>query len=264
MPRKPQDFTLESGEVDEELSERDQGYRAIMPIRDVSDGLVFRFEIGPAILAQLLEKLERIPLVRIRDALNAKYPGFYQLFLGSEPKYIGKTSRPVGTRLREHLKKLQGRAGISLDEVYCRYAFVEDPSLVDVAEGALIDFFSRQNMAEWNLSGFGSKAPGYGRGRTADSDWARQFPPDLSQPVEAGASNSLTLLELVAMIRSVSPITFTVPKLHESDFRAMHVKMLSVPRQTMPFIEWARFVESLLAPGWHIDRQAVGWYIVRA
>jgi hypothetical protein len=263
MPRKPQDFTLEPDEVEAEVTETDQGYRAVVPIRDVSDDVVFRFEIGPAILAQLLEKLDRIPLMPIRDALGAKYPGFYQLFLGSEPKYIGKTSRPIGTRLREHLKKLYGRIGISLDDVYCRYAFVEDPSLVDVAEGALIDFFSRRGMAEWNLSGFGSKAPGYGRGRTAESDWTRQFPPDLTQSIEAGASKPLALLDLVAIIRSVSPITFTVPRQYESEFRAKHTELHMVPQRSIPFVEWVRIVESLLAPGWRIDKQAVGWYIVR-
>jgi hypothetical protein len=265
MPRDPQAPILEPDEhdaLDEESPEGEPVSRVITPIRDEPDHLVFRFELGPAILSQLLEKITRIPTFPILEALDAKYPGFYQLLLRNEPKYIGKTSRPVGVRLREHVGKLRGRTGISLDDVRCRYAFVEDPSLVDVAEGALIDFFSRRGMAEWNLSGFGSKAPGYGRGRTAASDWSLQYPPLLTQPVEAGANKPLTLLELVATIRANSPITFTVPNQHKADFKAAHTGRHNFALQTLPFIDWVRLVEGFLAPGWRIDRQAVGWYIV--
>ncbi|MDP1861447.1 MAG: hypothetical protein Q8K82_22445 [Gemmatimonadaceae bacterium] len=47
--------------------------------------LLFRFEVGPAILAQLLEKLDRIATMPLAAALNARYPGFYQIFVAGAP-----------------------------------------------------------------------------------------------------------------------------------------------------------------------------------
>ncbi|MBN9680926.1 MULTISPECIES: Eco29kI family restriction endonuclease [unclassified Corallococcus] len=265
MPRDPQDPILQTDahdEPDEQTPEGEPASRVIAPIRDEPDHLVFRFELGPAILAQLLEKLSRVAAVPIREAEDAKYPGFYQLLLHDQPKYIGKTSRPISVRLREHIGKLRGRTGISLAEVRCRYAFVEDPSLVDVAEGALIDFFSRRGMADWNLSGFGSKVPGYGRDRTAASAWSRQYPPDLTHSVLAGTSEPLVLSDLVAVIGSQSPITFTIPKEYKAKFKAAHVARHGITPQTLPFIQWVDLVKGLLAPGWKLIQQPVGWYIV--
>jgi hypothetical protein len=92
----------------------------VVLIRDVEDLYVFRFEVGPAILAQLLEKLSHIPAKPLRESLNAQYPGFYQLFLEGQSKYIGKTARPISERLREHVKKLRGR--VPLDRVSCKFA----------------------------------------------------------------------------------------------------------------------------------------------
>src|SRR6185437_7163950 len=135
----PSDPGEELTDGDEEDAAEEAALRSgavVRPIRDEPDELVFRFEVGPAILAQLLEKLERIPTMPLMNALGARYPGFYQLFMGGHPKYIGKTARPIGQRLKEHARKLRHRTGIDLDAISCKYAFVEDPSLVDVAEGA--------------------------------------------------------------------------------------------------------------------------------
>ncbi|WNG19260.1 hypothetical protein [Cystobacter fuscus] len=262
MANKPRPPILGANEGDEGDEDGEPVYRTITPIRDVPDEQVFRFEIGPAILRQLLEKLDKIPRSPIQEALGAKYPGFYQLFLNGEAKYIGKTSRPVGARLREHVRKLRGRVGISLENVQCRYAFVEDPSLVDVAEGALIDFFYLRGLAEWNLSGFGSKVTGYGRGRTAASEWSLQFPPDPALLLEAGADEKLTLIGLIATIGSGSSITFSVPREYKVDFKAAHPELLDVPRATRSLGEWASIVEGFLKPGWRIDRQSMSWYVV--
>src|SRR5688500_1978643 len=42
----------------------------VTPIRDVPDEYVFRFELGPAILAQLLETLGHIPETPISEAIS--------------------------------------------------------------------------------------------------------------------------------------------------------------------------------------------------
>lgn len=245
-----------------EMEERERGAgRAVRPIRDEPDELVFRFEVGPAILAQLLEKLSRIKLRPLDEALSAKYPGFYQLFLRGEPKYIGKTSRPVGVRLREHRIKLSGRRGIDMKDVTCRFAFVEDPSLVDVAEGALINFFGDEGMADWNTSGFGSKVTGHGRGGQGASKWSEEFPHDTERLVPAGDAGPLTPVALARQLIDVAPITLSVPTKFRKAFSADHTTAFDIPIAVRPFSEWVAVLEGVLAPGWWVDRQAESWYI---
>ena len=252
-------------ELEEELEEQARSTKsAVRPIRDVSDRLVFRFEVGPAILVMLLEKLKRIPLMPLLDALDAPYPGFYQLFLEEKPKYIGKTARPVGQRLSEHVSKLYGRKGIDLAKMQCRYAFVEDPSLVDVAEGALISFFAKQGLADWNASGFGSKVTGHGRGGQKASKWSVEYPPDLSLLLTVGSGDPISVAALAGQIIKDAPITLSVPKAFRTAFREDHHESISVPIASLPFEKWVELLERRLAYGWRIDRKPEGWYIVRA
>jgi hypothetical protein len=250
-------------EQDSDEAEEPRGRGTVRPIRDVADELVFRFEVGPAILAQLLQKLERLETMPLPLALDAKYPGFYQIFVDGKPKYIGKTARPVGSRLKEHTKKLQGRRGIDFAKVTCRYAFVEDPSLVDVAEGALIDFFASKGLADWNTTGFGSKVSGHGRGGQEASDWTKQFPPDLDVLIAIEGVMPLTLDSIVRQVASRSPITLSVPTKLREAFQRDHEEVFAAGSLRRTFTAWIELIEGHLAPEWRLDRKAESWYIVR-
>lgn len=234
----------------------------VTPIRDVPDLYVFRFELGPAILAQLLEKLREIPLTPILDALDAKYPGFYHIHFRGQPKYIGQSIRPIGARLREHVKKLSGRRGLSLDDVGVRYVYVEDPSLVSVSEATLINFFTEHGLAEWNHSGYGGKAPGYGRGRQKRSSWSEEFPPDLRIGVPAGSDKPITLYDLVYQVARSAPLTLSIPTAFRGRFKEDHPTPLEVPKNILPFEDWVECILQKLEPGWRIEREQQAWYIV--
>ena len=234
----------------------------VQPIHDVDDRFVFRFEIGPAILAQLLEKLERIPLTSIAEGLDAKYPGFYQLFVEGAPKYIGKTARPIGQRLREHARKLRHRIGIPYDAIECRFAFVEDPSLVDVAEGALIDFFAANGLAEWNASGFGSKVTGHGRGGQAASDWATLHPPDLAIEFAIDGPELMSMVDLIRQVKRAAPLTIAIPRRHAVAFAGAHEETVRPGKAPRSFEDWIHLIESKLAADWMFARRAESWYIV--
>ena len=260
----PSDLEEELTDRDEEAAEEEAAVRSgavVRPIRDEPDELVFRFEVGPAILGQLLEKLKWIPPMPLMNALGARYPGFYQLFLGNQPKYIGKTARPIGQRLKEHARKLRHRTGIDFDAISCKYAFVEDPSLVDVAEGALIDFFGAHSLAEWNASGFGSKVTGHRRGQQDASEWAQRYPADLRVNVLLDLSGPVPFQQLVKSIKSQSPITLSVPKRMVASFQRDHDFSVELGSNSRSFEEWMNFIEQHLATGWRINRQAESWYI---
>lgn len=233
---------------------------AVVPIRNPEDEpFVFRFEVGPAILIQLLEKLKTLEAGSIQEGRKGKFPGFYQLFLDGNPVYIGKTARPIGTRMREHLKTMRGR--IDLARMTCKFVYVEDPSLVDVAEGALIRVFAAHNAAEWNTSGFGSKAPGYGRQGTQVAAWSELFPADLNLPVTAGNKKSLTLKKLINQLNGRGPVTLSIPKKHRVQFDADHQDSYSVDEITLSFSAWIEVVEEFLADNWRISRDSRGWYL---
>jgi hypothetical protein len=254
-----QEFDEEA--ADEEAESEARSKSRVRPIHDEPDYLVFRFEVGPAILAQLLDKLNTLGSVPLNEALGARYAGFYQIFLNSEPKYIGKTARPIGVRLREHARKLLHRTGIEFDKLECKYAFVEDPSLVDVAEGALIDFFGARGLADWNASGFGSKVTGHRRGRQVASNWSVQYPPDIDAVIEPMVTGDLTISRLVRALASCSPLTLSVPRRHTAAFLLQHSEHADIDMSAKPFSEWMQVVESHLNAGWHLNKQAESWYI---
>jgi hypothetical protein len=236
---------------------------AVTPIRDPADEpFVFRFEVGPAILKQLLEKLETLSVQPLDDCLGARHPGFYQIFLDGKPVYIGKASRPIGERLREHKRKLRGR--IPLTRIGCRFAYVEDPSLVDMAEGLLIKFFEAYSAADWNRSGFGSKTTGYGRAGTRLAKWDTDFPLDFNWQIETGSAKPITLAALVRKVASEAPLPFSIPTKHRAAFNAAHPGTLNVPVATRSFKQWVTFIERNLSAGWVVQREPRTWYIVPA
>jgi hypothetical protein len=234
---------------------------AVTLIRDPDDEqFVFRFEIGPAILIQLLEKLRQLAIRPIKECLDARHPGFYQIFLDGRPVYIGKTSRHISKRLKEHIKKLRGR--FSLERVGCRFAYVEDPSLVDMAESALITFFKALGEADWNRSGVGSKTTGYGRAATRAAQWDTNFPINLNLPIEAGSPKLITLDALIRMVGKQSPIPFSIPRTYTAAFKAAHIGKHNFPVATRSFQEWVELIEKHLSTGWQVERQPRSWYIV--
>ncbi len=239
------------------------GAGAVIPIRDPADEpYVFRFEVGPAILTQLLIKLRKIEVRPLLDSLHARHPGFYQLFLDGRAVYIGKAQRPIGMRLREHIRTLRGK--VALGRMGCKFAYVEDPSLVNVAEGALIGFFDSLEEADWNTTGFGSKVTGFGRAGTKGANWGELFPVDLELQIEVRpkGTKALMLDGLIRLINLGAPITFTIPSKYRGSFRESHPEPLTLNVKTLPFSTWVKFVEKHLGDYWTIRREPRSWYVV--
>lgn len=95
---------------------------------------------------------------------------------------------------------------------------------MDVAEGALIDFFGARGFAEWNASGFGSKVAGHRRGQQEASDWSRSFPPNLDAVLSLGVTSPTALAKLLKALASDAPLRrspYTVDS-HASPCRLSH------------------------------------------
>lgn len=240
-----------------------EGRRLQLIPHDVDPRYVFRFEFGPAILAQVREKISDLPLTPLDDITleRAPFPGFYQLFRNGGSVYVGRTIRPIAQRLTEHARKLRGR--VRLTEMTVRYLFVEDLSLVGLSEDAMITYFHPLGLDAWGKMGFGSKAPGYGRARQ-QSEWHEANPPDLSFPVIAGNARALTLRQLISSVAQGAPVVLSVPVEHRTRFDTDHSARLREAVRERPFAEWIADIEARLAPGWRLSRQAMGWYLVHA
>lgn len=258
---------LESADEVEESEGEDaaglEGRRLQLIPHEVDPRYVFRFEFGPAILAQVLEKISSLPISLLTDVAKesaAVYPGFYQLFRSGKSVYVGRTIRPVGQRLGEHARKLRGR--VPLSEMGARFLFVEDLSLVGLSEDAMIAYFHPLGLDPWGKMGFGSKATGFGRAGQ-ESDWHDAFHADLSIMVQAGHAQPRTLRQLVVSIAKGAPLVLSIPRQLVARFDEDHPDVFVVYPHVHPFTEWIADIETRLASGWRVDRKPMAWYIVR-
>ena len=135
----------------------------------------FTFDVDKAYVDQLVQVLDASPSHPI-DAPDAPQTfGVYVLYRDSVIVYVGQ-ARNLRNRLRDHLRKIQGRQGIDVAEVTCRYLTIARLWEVARAEDALISQFE----PEWNgIPGFSSHAPGRGRPGMAGyiNQWDQRFPP---------------------------------------------------------------------------------------
>lgn len=140
----------------------------------------FDFDLDRGIRTQVVEKLEKSPLLALRKDVGPQASGIYALYFKDKLVYIGKASkgttksrRTLRARLNEHVTKIGERENITLRDMQCRYLTFESEWWVFAAEFALMTHY----RPEWNESGFGSKVPGVGRpGTDRVSRWNELFP----------------------------------------------------------------------------------------
>lgn len=140
----------------------------------------FEFDLDRGIREQVVEKLEKSPLLALNRSIGPPLSGIYALYYKDELVYLGKASRgntkskrTLRSRLNEHVGKISGRKNITLSQMRCRYLTFSSEWWVFAAEFALISHYKPL----WNFSGFGSKVPGSGRpGTERIARWDALFP----------------------------------------------------------------------------------------
>ena len=138
------------------------------------DRHAFQFDVDKAYEDQLVSALEASPEHPLSAPEASRQPGVYVLFRGGLPVYVGQ-ARGLRSRLSDHLKKVENRRGITVDEVTCRFLTLERMWEVARAEDALI----RHYNPEWNgIAGFSMHVPGRGRPGMPGyvNEWDRRFP----------------------------------------------------------------------------------------
>lgn len=138
------------------------------------DRHAFRFDVDKAYEDQLVSALETSPEHPLSAPEAGRQPGVYVLFRSGLPVYVGQ-AKDLRSRLRDHLKKVENRGGITAAEVTCRFLTIERMWEVARAEDALIGHYN----PEWNgISGFSMHVPGRGRPGMPGyvNEWDSRFP----------------------------------------------------------------------------------------
>jgi hypothetical protein len=146
----------------------------------IEDPHHFEFDLDRGIREQVIEKLEKSPLLKLETGVGPNQSGIYALYYQNNLVYIGKASsgttiskRTLRARLNEHVSKLNN-VQIDMGQIRCRYLTFDSEWWVFAAEFALISHYN----PEWNGSGYGSKTPGSGRPGTGKvSKFYQMFPP---------------------------------------------------------------------------------------
>lgn len=143
------------------------------------DAHEFVFDVDKAFADQLIATLESSPEHPLSKPQASRKFGVYALYQSANqnPKYVGQAvgSGGVAQRLHDHLKKIENRKGISIEEMTCRYLYIRQQWEVSRAEAALIIKY----QPTWNgIAGFSMHVPGQGRPGMPNymNEWEKLFP----------------------------------------------------------------------------------------
>ncbi|MEU9372248.1 GIY-YIG nuclease family protein [Streptomyces sp. NPDC048255] len=176
-------------------------------------------------LAAALDGLDRAPLHEENLARLKEKPGVYQLYLDGEFVYVGKADKSLPARLRNHLVKISGRRGISLDDVAFSCLYVAEDFSALAPEQLLISHHKEMGNIPWNNNGFGNKDPGRQRDSTVlkQNHFDVKFPVDLDRPVAGLTPGETTLQSLLEEVKASLPYNFRYGKSVDFKARPVHV-----------------------------------------
>lgn len=169
----------------------------------------FKLSITQALADQLAERLQPLrPAPLSENSLQQveNRPGVYELLLADQRVYVGKASKSLPARLRNHARKLSGRTGLSLASVSFICLYVDEDLEAAAPETLLIKKYRDVGGAPWNTNGFGNKDPGRRRDTSeiAADHFDALYPINLNATVEL-ASGAWRVDELLAEVKRKLP-----------------------------------------------------------
>jgi hypothetical protein len=162
----------------------------------------FRLSITRALGEQLRDAITALTPASLNHANLEKLrpeSGVYQLYRDGVLVYVGKAEASLPERLRQHLRKIEGRRNISASEMAFTCLYVAEDFSALAPEKLLIKHFQGDGRAPWNNNGFGNKDPGRNRDHTVvkAGHFDAQFPINVRTPTEipAGTYTARQFLE---------------------------------------------------------------------
>ncbi|WP_297849952.1 Eco29kI family restriction endonuclease [uncultured Corynebacterium sp.] len=219
----------------------------------------FKLSITKALATQLHETLQGIETATLQPNNVSKLEprsGVYELFKydrGSLARvYVGKAKSDLRARLSQHMLKISGRKGLSLEQIRFKAVYVDEDLDAAAPEKMLIDGYRKEGSVPWNTNGFGNKDPGRNRDRTLvkRNHFDALYPIDLNfipdGQTMSGAKNT-TVEEVLGSLKRAAPfnIRFESHPDLENDFAvAPHVESPTTIDEWIESIIWS------LPDGW--------------
>lgn len=215
----------------------------------------FKLSITQALADQLAERLKPLRPARLgENSLQhvENRPGVYELFLADQRVYVGKASRSLPARLRNHMRKLSGRRGLSLANVSFVCLYVDEDLEAAAPETLLIKKYRGAGGSPWNANGFGNKDPG--RRRDTSEIAADHF--DALYPINLDATVKITpgrwrVNELLAEIKGNLPYNLRYDRTSTAA-RHNYQAAVQIESSAQTARQLAELVVSALPVGWQL------------
>ena len=180
----------------------------------MTEGYVeFEFDLPSALLQSLVNEFAKMDSASLTHQHTMQVPdeqGVYQLLVGGQVVYVGKTDADSGLRgrLSKHAWTIQHRQNLKPDDVQFKCARVFVFTAMDL-EKLLIRHYAQTADVWWNFSGFGSNDPGRNRDQTElkAAGFDAVYPIDLDHPVGIKTDGGVPAGRVLDELRSELPYT---------------------------------------------------------
>lgn len=173
----------------------------------------FEFDLPEALLTSMVsafDQMESASLTKVHLSGIPDAQGVYQLLVGKDIVYIGKTDADAGLRRRldRHAWSIQHRCGLEAEQVSFKALRVFVFTAMDL-ESQLIGHYKGASSINWNNSGFGSNDPGRNRDKTRSKPggFDVQFPIDLDREITLKETGRMKTSDALAFLRAALPYT---------------------------------------------------------
>ncbi|MGF0310979.1 hypothetical protein [Rhodococcus sp. IEGM1428] len=214
----------------------------------------FVLSITRALGDQLMEALNRRvprPLSEEQISKVRNEPGVYALWLDGVQVYVGKASKGVPTRLRNHLAKLRGRRIVG--NLAFTFLYVGEDLEASAPEKMLIARYKPLGKARWNNSGIGGKDVGRRRDATLikKGHFDALYPIDVNTPVTCGFSETKVSAHAVATaLKAALPFLLRFDRDNRSAMSILDEHIVEIPAEGSSLACWLRSVLTPLPAGW--------------
>ncbi|MGH4000941.1 MAG: Eco29kI family restriction endonuclease [Pseudonocardiaceae bacterium] len=175
----------------------------------------------------------------------------YELFLAGQRVYVGKASKSLPARLRNHARKLSGRGGLTLANVSFICLYVDEDLEAAAPETLLIKKYRNTGGSPWNTNGFGNKDPGRNRDTSeiAANHFDALYPINLNATVEL-APGRWQVEELLNEVKAQLPYNLRYDR--RAKPRGDYQATLHVESPTPSTRQLAELIIGALPIGWQL------------
>lgn len=174
----------------------------------------FEFDLPKALLASLVHEFANMNSASLTHDNTQQVPdeqGVYQLLVGGQVVYVGKTDADSGLRgrLRKHAWTIQHRQNLKPSDVQFKAARVFVFTAMDLEKLLIRHYAETAGEVWWNFSGFGSNDPGRNRDTTElkAAGFDAQYPIDLDHHVDIKSEGGVSAAQILDALRRELPFT---------------------------------------------------------